>query len=439
MDKCHDFWSVWKQIARELEHFPTSIHEQMLWPSLTSLSFAFIPNPPLLYSIHPPSFWHTCFTTHTCLDQKLGQGVEKKQWNRKTLMVINLEVCVTLFKAPFVASFKSKASWNWHGWPLSRGLAPLSRPLLCVLIATPTLWPFQTWKRPWGATTCRWATPTRVRVGVTRAFEIKSLCPWLGTVTVSTPWTIALSQPTLKSRSTLRSFFLFFQCSISQSVRCELENWSLWHLPRVYPRQDAFFNHWLWHRGRTSGQHSGRRSWQIGQGRKYSRQSGKGSKKVDSSSIFKWVECRWWTTWKMIPSLTPPWIGPFLTSSPDPGPMTGMSRMSWTFLSKSADPSPSLKQFVSPTKLTSPTCRWHWYRSKSPTHSHCWNRSRKFFVDPFVDSVKQLAEATNKDMKERIEVFKTFVNTYGTHYASTTEMGTKITIERRYTEVEWAE
>ena len=50
-------------------------------------------------------------------------------------------------------------------------------------------------------------------------------------------------------------------------------------------------------------------------------------------------------------------------------------------------------------------------------------RSRKHLVQPFVDSVVALAKVDTDDAR-RTE-FKRFVNEFGTHYASTTEMGTR--------------
>ena len=61
-------------------------------------------------------------------------------------------------------------------------------------------------------------------------------------------------------------------------------------------------------------------------------------------------------------------------------------------------------------------------------------RSRKYFVEPFIDSVKALALATGN--AERKAEFRRFVNEFGTHYASTSEMGTKLSVERRYSDKE---
>jgi hypothetical protein len=53
------------------------------------------------------------------------------------------------------------------------------------------------------------------------------------------------------------------------------------------------------------------------------------------------------------------------------------------------------------------------------------------FVEPFIEAVKALAKAQSKE--DRLIEFKRFIDEFGTHYASTTEMGTKLAIERRYT------
>lgn len=62
--------------------------------------------------------------------------------------------------------------------------------------------------------------------------------------------------------------------------------------------------------------------------------------------------------------------------------------------------------------------------------------SRKMFVDPFIDAIKALHLADDEEL--RLIEFKRFVNEFGTHYASTSEMGTKLTIERRYSAKERA-
>ncbi len=67
------------------------------------------------------------------------------------------------------------------------------------------------------------------------------------------------------------------------------------------------------------------------------------------------------------------------------------------------------------------------------------SRSRKYFVEPFVDSVKALHAVTAApSASKRVDEFKRFVNEFGTHYASTTEMGTRLSIETRYTKQERA-
>ena len=64
--------------------------------------------------------------------------------------------------------------------------------------------------------------------------------------------------------------------------------------------------------------------------------------------------------------------------------------------------------------------------------------SAKVFVEPFIDAVKALHLAT-KDPDMRIIEFKRFVNEFGTHFSSKSEMGTKLTIERRYSQKERAD
>ena len=52
---------------------------------------------------------------------------------------------------------------------------------------------------------------------------------------------------------------------------------------------------------------------------------------------------------------------------------------------------------------------------------------KKVFVDPFIDALKALHWATEKDdSTTKLIEFKRFVNEFGTHYASTSEMGTKL-------------
>ena len=54
------------------------------------------------------------------------------------------------------------------------------------------------------------------------------------------------------------------------------------------------------------------------------------------------------------------------------------------------------------------------------------------FVDPFIDAVKALHWATEKDdATTKLIEFKRFVNEFGTHYASTSEMGTKLRLLTR--------
>ena len=63
--------------------------------------------------------------------------------------------------------------------------------------------------------------------------------------------------------------------------------------------------------------------------------------------------------------------------------------------------------------------------------------SKKTFTEPFIDTVVALNEAIlNGSAQRQLQEFKRFVNEFGTHYASTSELGTKLTIERRYTSQE---
>ena len=59
------------------------------------------------------------------------------------------------------------------------------------------------------------------------------------------------------------------------------------------------------------------------------------------------------------------------------------------------------------------------------------------FTEPFIDTVKALNDAILKgSVAKQVQEFRRFVNEFGTHYASTTELGTKLTVERRYTRQE---
>ena len=63
--------------------------------------------------------------------------------------------------------------------------------------------------------------------------------------------------------------------------------------------------------------------------------------------------------------------------------------------------------------------------------------SRKAFTEPFIDTVKALnAAVMNGSIAQKRQEFRRFVNEFGTHYASSTELGTKLTIERRYSREE---
>ena len=63
--------------------------------------------------------------------------------------------------------------------------------------------------------------------------------------------------------------------------------------------------------------------------------------------------------------------------------------------------------------------------------------SKKQFVEPFLDSVKSMHSVVkNGDTNSQVREFKRFVNEFGTHYSSAAEMGTRISIERRYSATE---
>ena len=60
------------------------------------------------------------------------------------------------------------------------------------------------------------------------------------------------------------------------------------------------------------------------------------------------------------------------------------------------------------------------------------DKAKKKFTSPFVETIKNLYAAGLGSKKEKISAFKNFINEFGTHYAAITELGTKLTIERRY-------
>ena len=63
--------------------------------------------------------------------------------------------------------------------------------------------------------------------------------------------------------------------------------------------------------------------------------------------------------------------------------------------------------------------------------------SKKSFTQPFIDTVLSLNQAImNGTLAHQLHEFKRFVNEFGTHYASSTELGTKLSIERRYSSQE---
>ena len=65
-------------------------------------------------------------------------------------------------------------------------------------------------------------------------------------------------------------------------------------------------------------------------------------------------------------------------------------------------------------------------------HSIISDKARKKFTSTFEDMIKQLYAAGLKKKKDQLSAFKHFINEFGTHYAAATELGTKLTIERRY-------
>ncbi|XP_023334455.1 uncharacterized protein LOC111705962 isoform X2 [Eurytemora carolleeae] len=67
------------------------------------------------------------------------------------------------------------------------------------------------------------------------------------------------------------------------------------------------------------------------------------------------------------------------------------------------------------------------------------DRSKKAFMAPFESIVQLLYKTTAADNATKLKVFKGFVREFGTHYSSSTDMGTKLTIERRYTSQERSE
>ena len=59
--------------------------------------------------------------------------------------------------------------------------------------------------------------------------------------------------------------------------------------------------------------------------------------------------------------------------------------------------------------------------------------SKKKLLNGFIESVKSLeAHAEKSEVLKKIE-FKRFINEFGTHYATTSKLGTRMTMERRYT------
>ena len=76
--------------------------------------------------------------------------------------------------------------------------------------------------------------------------------------------------------------------------------------------------------------------------------------------------------------------------------------------------------------MTEATCITHKFDISDQSH--------KVFTEPFIDSVEALNEVILKgSLKQQVQEFRRFVNEFGTHYASTSELGTRLTTERRYT------
>ena len=60
------------------------------------------------------------------------------------------------------------------------------------------------------------------------------------------------------------------------------------------------------------------------------------------------------------------------------------------------------------------------------------DKAQKKFTPPFEETIKSLYVAGLGSEKGKISAFKNFINEFGTHYAAIAELGTKLTIERRY-------
>ena len=67
------------------------------------------------------------------------------------------------------------------------------------------------------------------------------------------------------------------------------------------------------------------------------------------------------------------------------------------------------------------------------------DKAVKKFTPPFIETIKNLYSAgLSRNKETKLRAFKNFVNEFGTHYAAITELGTKLTIERRYSAKERA-
>ena len=64
--------------------------------------------------------------------------------------------------------------------------------------------------------------------------------------------------------------------------------------------------------------------------------------------------------------------------------------------------------------------------------------SRKYFLLGFIESVKSLARFADQTDEMKTREFERFITEFGTHYSTTSKLGTKLVLERRYTSRERA-
>ena len=62
--------------------------------------------------------------------------------------------------------------------------------------------------------------------------------------------------------------------------------------------------------------------------------------------------------------------------------------------------------------------------------------ARKELLNGFVSAVRALAAVAGAGEERRAAEFKRFVGEFGTHYATTSKLGTRLVMERRYTKAE---